>query len=299
MLPAYSNPLAVPFSPRFSGRNFVLVSVICIDVVSGAAAEPMLSPSRFFGVLACFALVSCEASSKPHSTPPLSAVNPSAIVIGFVGGYVRHDDKVHTEVQLTDRLREEYSPNVFVQTFENHRGEDAYQTVLRLLDADHDGRLSAAEKQNAHIIIFGHSWGASEAVELARRLQSANIPVLLTIQVDSVSKRGENDALIPANVEQAVNFYQLDGLLHGQSQIRAANPSRTRILGNFRSDYKSKPLTCGQYPWYDRTFMKPHIQIECDPAVWNQVESLIRSNLSLEARAPAASAAASSASPPQ
>ena len=259
----------------------------------------MLSPSRFFGVLACFALVSCETSAKPPSTPAVNAVNPSAIVIGFVGGYVRHDDKVHTEVQLADRLREEYSPNLFVQTFENHRGQDAYQTVLRLLDADHDGSLSGAEKQNARIIIFGHSWGASEAVELARRLQRENIPVLLTIQVDSVSKRGENDALIPPNVEQAVNFYQLDGLLHGQSQIRAANPARTRIIGNFRSDYKSKPLTCGQYPWYDRAFMKPHIQIECDPAVWNRVESLIRSNLSLEARVPAAGPPASSAAPPQ
>jgi hypothetical protein len=154
------------------------------------------------------------------------------------------------------------------------------------LDSNGDGKLSLEEKQNARIIIFGHSWGASETVELARQLEKDGIPVILTIQVDSVSKRGENDAVIPANVAQAVNFYQLDGVLHGQPKIRAANPERTRILGNFRSDYKTKPLSCGQYPWWDRVFMKPHIQIECDPAVWNQVELLIRSNLSLEARLP-------------
>lgn len=206
------------------------------------------------------------------------------IVIGFVGGFVRHDDRVHMEVQLVNRLREEYGSGVYLHTFENHHGKDALNAVLHNLDVNRDGTLSALEKRNAHIIIFGHSWGASETVELARELGKEGIPVLLTIQVDSVSKIGENDAVIPANVAQAVNFYQLDGFLHGESQIRAADPSRTRILGNFRSDYKSKPLTCGQYPWWDRAFMKPHIQIECDPAVWNQVESLIRSNLSLEAR---------------
>jgi hypothetical protein len=218
-------------------------------------------------------------------------------VIGFVGGFVRHDDRVHTEVQLVKRLREEYASSAFVASFENHRGKDAYQAVLHLLDLNSDGKLSPEEKQNAHIIIFGHSWGASETVELARQLEKDGIPVVLTIQVDSVSKMGENDAVIPANVAQAANFYQLDGMLHGQPQIRAANPARTRILGNFRSDYKTKPLSCGQYPWWDRVFMKPHIQIECDPAVWNQVESLIRSNLSLEARLPQGSDINPAASP--
>jgi len=229
----------------------------------------------------CLTLVSDEAKPNPAATPAPPA-SPTAIVIGFVGGFVRHDDRVHTEVQLADRLRGDFS-TVAVQLFENHRGKDAHDSVLRLLRGGRPGALSAEEKQNARVIIFGHSWGASETVELARQLEKDGIPVALTIQVDSVSKFGENDSLIPANVEQAVNFYQTDGMLHGKSEIRAANPLRTRILGNFRSDYKDKPLSCGQYPWYDRAFMKPHIQIECDPEVWNKVDSLIRTNLSLEA----------------
>ncbi|MGB7285014.1 MAG: hypothetical protein WBE13_22325 [Candidatus Acidiferrum sp.] len=233
-----------------------------------------------FGLL----LATGAASSKSSATPAAISSAPPVIVIGFVGGFVRHDDRVHTEVQLVDRLREEYASGVYVQTFENHHGKEAYEEVLRLLDANRDGTLSPEEKHSARIIIFGHSWGASETVELARQLGKDGIPVLLTIQVDSVSKLGENDAVIPANVAQAVNFYQLDGFLHGAPAIRAADPARTRILGNFRSDYKSKPLTCGQYPWWDRVFMKPHIQIECDPAVWTQVEALIRLNLSVEAR---------------
>jgi hypothetical protein len=257
----------------------------------------MLPSFRVLFLIFSMALVSGEASSKPPAIPAAVTTASPVIVIGFVGGYVRHDDRVHTEVQLVERLREEYASSVFVQTFENHRGKDAHQAVLRLLDANNDGKLSPEEKQNARIIIFGHSWGASETIELARQLEKDGIPVVLTIQVDSVSKRGENDAVIPPNVSQAINFYQLDGMLHGQAQIRAADPARTRILGNFRSDYKTKPLSCGQYPWWDRIFMKSHIQIECDPAVWNQVESLIRTNLSLEARLPSPGEIKSSDSP--
>jgi hypothetical protein len=249
-------------------------------------------------IFAFLLVVSGATSSNSPVTSPLPVVSSPTpfIVIGFVGGFVRHDDRVHTEVQLVERLREEYGSSVYLRTFENHRGKEAYQAVLRLLDANHDGTLSPEEKQSARIIIFGHSWGASETVELARQLGKDGIPVLLTIQVDSVSKFGENDSVIPANVAQAVNFYQLDGFLHGESRIRAADPARTHILGNFRSDYKSKPLTCGQYPWWDRAFMKPHIQIECDPVVWNQVESLIRSNLTLEARITSARESNSTAS---
>ena len=257
----------------------------------------MLPSLRVLFLIFSLVLISGEASSKPNATPAGDSSTQPVVIIGFVGGYVRHDDPVHTEVKLVERLREEYSSAAFVETFENHRGKDAHDAVLRRLDANRDGKLSPEEKQNARIIIFGHSWGASEAVELARQLEKDGIPVILTIQVDSVSKRGEDDAVIPANVSQAVNFYQLDGMLHGQAQIRAANPAHTRILGNFRSEYKAKPLSCGQYPWWDRVFMKPHIQIECDPAVWSQVESLIRTNLSLEARLPQGSGINSPASP--
>src|SRR5579863_8625760 len=123
------------------------------------------------------------------------------------------------------------------------------------------------------------SWGGSETVALARELGAQKIPVLLTIQVDSVAKLGENDAVIPANVAEAANFYQAEGLLHGQAAIRAVEGASTRILGNFRIAYGEKALNCESYPWYDRVFLKYHTEIECDPAVWKQVESLIRTKL--------------------
>jgi hypothetical protein len=88
-----------------------------------------------------------------------------------------------------------------------------------------------------------------------------------------------NDVFIPANVAQAANFHQSNGLVHGLAVIRAADPARTKIIGKFRFDYKTSPYTCNECPWYDRVFVKPHTQIECDSNVWKQAESLIRAVL--------------------
>ena len=215
-----------------------------------------------------------------HPVPATkSSTKPPAIVIGFVGGFVAHDNPVHSEVQLAARLRKEYPAGVDVETFESYRGEKAQKEIQKLLDTNHDGTLTVEERQNARIVIYGHSWGGSQAVYLARALEKEGIPVLLTLQVDSVSRPGADDTTIPANVAQAANFYQSHGLIRGHHDIRAANPARTRIVGNFQFDYESSPLKCSEYPWYDRIFVKAHTQIECDPMIWNQVESLIRSNL--------------------
>lgn len=207
------------------------------------------------------------------------ADRPPVIVIGFVGGFVRANDSVFGTVRLAKRLRYAYPSGVAVRVFENHHEDRARREVLRLLDGDHDGTLSSAEKEDARIIIYGHSWGGSETVQLARQLQRRGIPVLLTVQVDSVRKPGENDVVIPSNVGEAANFYQPDGIIRGASKIRAADPGITDIVGNFRFDYRQHPISCAHYPWQDRLFMKTHMEIDCDPNVWSKVESLIRSKL--------------------
>jgi surfactin synthase thioesterase subunit len=150
---------------------------------------------------------------------------------------------------------------------------------MNLLGAGSAGKLTDEQKRSAHIILYGHSWGASAAVALARSLQKDGIPVLLTVQVDSIAKSGQNDAVIPDNVRYAANFYQDKGFLRGQQQIQAADASRTQILGNFRMDYTENPISCPQYPWYTRVFMRSHIEIECDQQVWRRVEGLIREKL--------------------
>jgi hypothetical protein len=228
-------------------------------------------------------LATFPPAGRPESTPAhaVRSISPAppAIVVGFVGGFVGRNSGFHGEVQLAKRLSSAYAPAVQVRTFENRRGQQARGEILRLLDTDQDGTLSPAEKSRARIMIYGHSWGASEAVTLARRLAVDHIPVLLTVQVDSVQKWGEDDGSIPPNVIEAANFNQLDGRLHGRSLIRAADASRTRIVGNFRFNYSGEAVNCDGFSWYARLFMKPHIEIESDPVVWRQVESLIRAQL--------------------
>lgn len=207
------------------------------------------------------------------------------IVIGFMGGHVRAGNLVHLEARLTRDLDRRYPNALRAMTFANSDEAAALDSILSLLDTDKNGRLSDNEKGAARIVLFGHSWGASEAVNLAQELDRRGIPVLLTIQVDSVQKRGEHDGSIPANVHEAINFYETEGMLHGRRAIQAVDPARTTILGSYESTYKVTRVRCAGFPWYARAFMKPHIEIENDGAVWDQIDALI------VARSGAASAA--------
>jgi hypothetical protein len=222
-----------------------------------------------------------EATQRPRIAGPADVAKNASpvIIIGFVGGWVRHDNLAHSEVQLAVSLQKAYPWGVHVEAFENANGPKAVKKISSLLDVNHDGRLTTAEKQDARIILYGHSWGASEAITVARELGAQGVPVLLTIEVDSVAKRHENDRLIPANVAQAANFYQPNGLVHGQNEIIAEDPAKSKIIGNFKFNYGSRPYSCTDYPWYDRLLANAHTQIECDPNVWKQVESLIRQYL--------------------
>jgi hypothetical protein len=222
------------------------------------------------------------ATSKAASPPP-------TLVFGFLGGFVHHDDGRHPAVKFVQRLREEHPKDIEAAVFENRRYRDVYKIIRERLDTDHDGRLSDAEKQPARILLFGNSWGGSAVVALARRLNRDGIPVVLTVQVDSVAKLGDNDSLIPPNVRQAVNYYQTHGWVHGQRKIVAADPSRTKILGNFLLSYDKNPIQCEGLPWYDNLVMKTHIATECDPQVWSEIESLVQRELPGTSNQPAES----------
>jgi pimeloyl-ACP methyl ester carboxylesterase len=215
--------------------------------------------------------------ASPLRPEPTTA--PSNIVIGFVGGFVNHDNPYHGPVRLAQQIQRTVPKDTYVRVFENRRRKQAYDAVVRLLDTNRDGILSAEEKARARIILFGHSWGASAAVALARDLRRQGVPVLLTVQVDSVAKVWQNDAVIPDNVAEAVNFYQPHGIIHGRMQITAADPARTQILGNYLVDYKKNPVQCRGLSWADRFFTPDHMQSECDPHLWSQIETMVRQRL--------------------
>ena len=219
------------------------------------------------------ALLAAESgiASDPHP--------PTYILVGFVGGFVSHDNAHHSPVKVAQRLQRNSPKGAYIEVFENRHRKAALKTILHLLDANQDGVLSEEEKAAAHIMLFGHSWGASAVVLLARDLNRIGVPVMLTVQVDSVAKPWQNDGLIPENVTAAANFYQPHGIIHGRSEIKAADDSKTSILGNYRFDYNQTPVRCEGYSWFDRNITPDHMQSECDPHIWLQVENLVRERM--------------------
>ena len=240
------------------------------------------------GVRALLVALTILVTTLPHLSRAVDAATlhsdkatpPANIVIGFVGGFVRHDNQHHGPVLLAQRIRPAFPKDTYVRVFENRRRKRAYDLIMRLLDTNRDGVVSLEEKARARIILFGQSWGASAAVVLARELRRQGVPVLLTVQVDSVAKAWQNDAVIPDNVAAAVNFYQPHGLIHGRAKITAADPTKTEILGNYLTDYRKTPVECPQASWFDHIFTPGHMQSECDPRLWSQIETMVRERLS-------------------
>lgn len=218
-----------------------------------------------------------SSGSSVVSTPSQSYT--PVIVIGFLGGFVPHDEPHHPEVRLIEDLRHENPNHIYFGLFENRKVGEAYKTILRLLSAQKGGTLPDDERRQARIMLFGHSWGASAVVALSRKLEQAGLPVTLTIQIDSVAKPFQNDWLIPANVSQALNVYQTHGLIHGRRRIVPADSKRTTILGNFLWEYKGESEACRGFSWRGRLLSKGHTQIECDPKIWSQVRELILGRL--------------------
>jgi pimeloyl-ACP methyl ester carboxylesterase len=255
---------------------------------------------RFSLFRASLVTLTILAATAPQFSRAVDAVRtqptvaPSNIVIGFVGGFVRHDNPTQGPVQFAQQMQRTVSKDTYVRVFENRRRKQAYDAILRLLDTNRDGVLSAEEKARARIILFGHSWGASAAVTLARELQRVGVPVMLTVQVDSVAK-WHNDSVIPANVAEAVNFYQPHGIIRGQTRITAADPDRTAILGNYLVDYRKNPVPCPGASWADHVFIPDHMQSECDAHLWSQIETMVRQRLLSADAVPDASSTASAA----
>jgi hypothetical protein len=250
----------------------MVVSALPMGRVGGIASVLVL---MFAGI--CNSPLARAASDNPAAVSD-STTRP-VIVIGLVGGWIRADNHDDHIVQLAAELNREYGASVRAEIFENHHREQARERILALLDRDRNGAVEPEEKQNARIVLYGESWGGSETVMLARELQQRGIPVLLTVQIDSVAKLGEDDEVTPANVAQAVNFYQSHGIIHGRQHIRAEDASRTEVIGNFRFDYENHPVPVRGASWFAKTFLRPHVSIENDPVVWSRIETLIRSKL--------------------
>jgi hypothetical protein len=276
------------FLPSLFAATFLLLgtpSLRAQQIIASIPADNAALPSA------------AAASPAPHQ----AAARPPLIVIGFAGGFIHRTNSIHGEIALALHLSKQYGARIQSEIFENHHGEEAHREILRLLhlsDSSTDNSkglssLAGGDESTERtalfssppatplpiIILYGHSWGASEAVDVARQLERDGIPVHLLVAVDGVRKHNHDDAIIPPNVAQAINFYQTEGLLHGRPTISAEDPASTQILDNIHLTYRKNPVPTPNYPWFARTFMHRHIEIENDPRVWNRVEAMISANL--------------------
>jgi len=206
-------------------------------------------------------------------TTPAPLKSGDTLIIGFMGGRDRWDNSTRAVRKLALSLRDKKLPGVYVETVENRKRDLALRLVERAFDADGDGALGEAERSAARVILYGHSFGGAAVVKFARQLEAQGIPVILAVQVDSV---GRGDAVIPPNVARAANLYQRDGwFIRGEAEIRAADPARTKILGNFLYDYSRREIDLSAEPWHKKIFREAHAKMEHDPEVWSRVEELI------------------------
>lgn len=199
--------------------------------------------------------------------------NRDVLVLGFLGGREPWDSRTSSVRRLALKLRSMNLPHLHVETVENRKRELALELIRWAFDRNRDGRLADVEKRAAKLVLYGQSFGGAAVIKLARELQDQEIPVLLTIQVDSV---GIDDEVVPDNVRRAVNLYQDEGLIiRGEARIRAEDPQKTEIIDNIDFDYSGKKIDLSRVPWYKKLFRAAHTKMNYDPEVWATVEKYI------------------------
>lgn len=220
--------------------------------------------------------ITCRSARLADLEAPQPVPPGSCVVIGFLGGRDRWDDATKGVRRLAIALRDG-DRRIYAETFENRRVDLALDFVRRALDADGDGSVEPMEADRARLVVYGQSLGGWATVVFARLLAGQDIPIRLTIQMDSV---GPNDGRIPPNVRDAANFYQDEGrIIAGENPIVAADPSRTRVLGNWELDYDRSPgsvIRIDDLPWHKTIFRADHARMDRDPRVWAGAERLIQ-----------------------
>ena len=204
---------------------------------------------------------------------PTPVHEKNVLVVGVLGGNERWDDDSRGIRQLAVKLSAMDLPGVHVETLENRKLDLAMELIHNAFDRNLDRQLDYYERKSAQLILFGHSLGGSAVIKLSRRLKEMEVPVLLTVQVDSV---GFRDHIVPSNVLRAANLFQQNGwILAGEEKIEAEDPDSTKIIGNVEFDYRYREVDMSAAPWERRLFSVPHSKMDADPEVWATVEEMI------------------------
>lgn len=154
-------------------------------------------------------------------------------MVGYVGGLDTPGNPGSGIVQIRDRLHGLNHADLCVRIFSAYTWWHGYRWVLSKFVVGEEGKVSPAELSHGpKVVIYGHSFGGWASLSLARRLQENDIPVELTVQIDSV---GLTDKTVPPNVKESANYYRRAILPpYGKTKIHAGDPDKTQILPSIR-----------------------------------------------------------------
>jgi pimeloyl-ACP methyl ester carboxylesterase len=185
----------------------------------------------------CFAqsqtsFVSPAATDTGATTAP--PANCRILYLGFVGALEPAGNTHSGVVQIRKTLQGKDYSDVCANSFSPYVWTDGRDWLLKHFPS-HAGPLSPAELEQApKVILVGHSMGGWAMMSVARELRSRDIPVELTIQVDSV---GITDYTIPRNVKCAAIFHANDVLMFMTTKhVRLEDPDHTKMLEDVKVD---------------------------------------------------------------
>lgn len=191
----------------------------------------------FLSLIALFLVVPTAVSSlfalpRPTKAIELAESNSSCKIIyaGFVGALETSNHKGSGVVQIRDTLRGPDYPDVCANSFIPISWTSGRDWILTHYPA-RSGVLTPTELETApRIILVGHSTGGWAMLSVARELRDKNIPVELTVQIDSV---GFNDSTIPRNVSTGAIFHAWDALaLMTTKHLRLEDPLHTKLIAD-------------------------------------------------------------------
>jgi pimeloyl-ACP methyl ester carboxylesterase len=202
----------------------------------------VLARTGFIAVLILIVPSLIGAQHKSFNAPDFAMPGNSSIVgsppgchilyLGFVGGVEPPNNKYSGVVQLRDTLQGAAYSDVCAKSFSPYVWPAGLSWLMKHFPSQPTHLTPEQLEPSPRVILVGHSMGGWAALAVARELRGRNIPVELTIQVDSV---GITDHTVPGNVKSAAIFHANDALMPLTTKhLRVEDPTHTKILADVK-----------------------------------------------------------------
>ena len=183
-----------------------------------------------FAMLSGVKISTATKETRTAEDSASSRIDCKIVYAGFVGALETSNHPHSGVVQIRDILRGPGYSDVCADSFIPVSWASGRDWVLTHFPS-HTGQLTAEELANCpRVILVGHSTGGWAMLSVARALRAKNIPVELTVQIDSV---GFSDYTVPRNVRYSAIFHAWDALMFMTTKhIRLEDPAYTTMLAD-------------------------------------------------------------------